>query len=191
MPTKTEIKEQNEYLLKRQRDFQLAAEYVAEALAAFPEVARVALFGSVSRPLVKEIPRFRAYRRAGIEVFHECKDVDLAVWVSDLGCLRALGKARGQALNRLLQEKDVGVAHHQVDVFIIEPGSNSYLGRLCCYGICPKGKPECRVPDCGNRPFLQQHEDFTFYPDALKPDKINILFERNIDPSIVQQPLHN
>ena len=30
----------------------------------------------------KEIPRFSAFRRAGIEVWHECEDLDLAVWIS-------------------------------------------------------------------------------------------------------------
>jgi hypothetical protein len=35
-------------------------------------VVKVALFGSVAVPLVKEIPRFREYQQARIEVWHEC-----------------------------------------------------------------------------------------------------------------------
>ena len=34
--------------------------------------------------------------------------------------------------------------------------------RLCCFGQCPKGKPQCRVTGCGAILFLQQHEDFAF-----------------------------
>jgi hypothetical protein len=35
-----------------------------------------------------------------------------------------------------------------------------YLGRLCYFAQCPKGKPDCRVEGCGAMPFLKQHEDF-------------------------------
>ena len=59
--------------------------------ALFAEVQRVALFGSVARPLAREVPRFQSYRRLGIELLHECKDVDLAVWITDLAGLRDLG----------------------------------------------------------------------------------------------------
>ena len=68
MPTKTEINEQNQWMLKRQHDFRLAAEYVAQAFAQFPVVRRIALFGSVPKPLIEEIPRFRQFRRAGIPI---------------------------------------------------------------------------------------------------------------------------
>jgi hypothetical protein len=71
---------------------------VAKAFAAFPEVAAVALFGSVALPLEREVPRFREYRRAGIEVWHECKDVDLAVWIDRIDNLEALAKAERRAL---------------------------------------------------------------------------------------------
>jgi hypothetical protein len=66
----------------------------------------------------------------------------------------------------------VGVAHHQVDVFLFEPGSDRYLGRLCTYAVCPKGKPECSTPGCGREPLLKQHDDFTFDPDALSEDRV-------------------
>jgi len=130
----------------------------------------VVLFGSVAQPLLEEKPRHRKYRRAGIPMLHECKDIDLAVWVSDSGCLRAMQKARSRAVNQLWQEHGMGVAHHQVDVFIMEPGSDRYLGRLCIYNQCPKGKPECRVPDCGSISLLRQHEDFELNTSALAPE---------------------
>jgi hypothetical protein len=177
-PGRREIDEENERMLRRQREFRLAADYVARAFAAFLEVQRVVLFGSVAVPLRKEVPRFREFRRAGIAIYHECKDVDLAVWLTDLGNLCALGQARGRAVNQLLAETGAGVAHHQADVFVMEPGTDRYLGRLCIFGACPKGKRECLVPGCGERPFLQQHERFTLRREALQPDRTVVLFER-------------
>ena len=77
-PSAKKIAEQNRCMLKRQHDFRHAADAVVRALSEFPEIVRIALFGSVARPLVREVPRFM---RHGIEVYHECKDVDLAVWI--------------------------------------------------------------------------------------------------------------
>lgn len=179
VPIKREIQRQNEYLQRRQREFRLAAEFVCRALSEFPAVHKVKLFGSVAQPLKKEIPRFREYRNAGIAVYHECKDVDLAVWLDDLSILRALGKARSHVLNELFARHKVGVAHHQVDLFVMEPGTDKYLGRVCSFNACPKDKAECRVPGCGDVAFLQQHEDFVFDADALAPEKSELLYERD------------
>ncbi len=129
------------------------------------------LFGSVATPLQKEEPRYRKYRCTGIPMLHECKDVDLAVWVNDSGCLRTMQKARSRALTLLFEKHSIGVAHHQIDVFIMEPGSDRYLGRLCNYNQCPKDKQECRVTGCGSTPLLQQHEDFELNASALTPEK--------------------
>ena len=133
------------------------------------------LFGAVAQPLQQEKPHYRKYRRAGIPMLHVCKDIDLAVWVSNADCLRAMQKARSRALSLLFDEHNIGVAHHQVDVFIMEPDSDRYLGRLCTYSLCPKGKPECRVPGCGSTPLLRQHDDFELNPSALLSDKSIIL----------------
>ena len=67
-------------MLRRQEQLRLAAEAVAAAMSQLPEVEKIVLFGSVARPLKREVPRFRKYRRAGVEIYHECKDADLAVW---------------------------------------------------------------------------------------------------------------
>jgi len=174
-PLYREIREENQRAQKRQEGFRLAAQYVAQAFEQISGVEKVVLFGSVAQPLLEEKPRYRKYRRAGIPMLHECKDIDLAVWVSDSGCLRAMQKARSRAVNQLWQEYGIGVAHHQVDIFIMEPGSNRYLGRLCIYSPCPKGKPECRVPDCGSTPLLRQHEDFELNTSALAPEKTVLL----------------
>ena len=175
-PTRPQIDEADRYELKRRADFRLAADAVAAALAAFEEVSAIALFGSVARPPTREVPRFDPFRRHGIEVLHECKDVDLAVWLTRLDRLGALSRARNQAVNRLHAETGVGVA--QVDVFLFEPGTDAYLGRLCTYKQCPKGKPACAVPGCGRVSLLKQHEDFAIYPDALAEGRMLRLFER-------------
>jgi len=177
--TNEEIDDQNWHLLKQQRDFRIAAVYVTSALVQFREVKRVVLFGSVAKPLIKEIPRFRKFRRERIAVWHECKDVDIAVWVDDLSCLNELRKASSRALNNMRSEKNIGVAHHQIDMFIVESGTDRYLGNLCKYGTCPKGKRDCDVPGCGEIPFLQVYARFTFHRNALAPDKIIVLYERS------------
>ncbi len=173
------IDEQNEYMLWRQRNFRIAVEYVARELGQIPAVQKVALFGSVIKELREEVPRFREFRKAGIAVLHECKDVDLAVWVSDLTCLRALQRANAHGLNLLLAERNIGVAHHQVDIFLMAPGTDRYLGRLCKFGACPRErKIECRVPGCGATAFLQQHVDFAFDSNGVKAPDAVVLWER-------------
>ncbi len=173
-----EIAEQDGLLRRRQKEFRAGAAFVTAAFARLPFVERVVFFGSVARPLRREVPRFRRFRRAGVALWHECKDVDLAVWLSDVSELKSLQKARGNALNDLFALAEIGVAHHQVDVFLFEPGSDRYLGRLCHFGTCPKGKPECRVPGCGAALFLRQHEDFVFDPGSLAPARCDLLFDR-------------
>ena len=157
-----EIDSKDLSMLRRQKQFHIAADAVATAMGQLTAVERIAVFGSVTKPLEREVPRFRKFRRARIDVWHECKDADLAVWVSNLDCLRALQKARSRALNELLDDRNIGVAHHQVDVFLLEPGTNRYLGRLCYFAQCPKGKKECLVEGCGRTPLLRQHENFAF-----------------------------
>jgi hypothetical protein len=174
-PSARRIEEENQAMLRRQQQFRRAAEVVAHAFAQFPAVERIALFGSVAAPLRMEIPRFRELRRAGVAILHECEDADLAVWVRDVPDLKALQNARSRALNELFDREGIGVAHHQVDVFFLAPGTDRYLGRLCWYGTCPKGKPECRVPGCGASPFLRQHEDFTLPSGTLRGDRMIVL----------------
>ena len=143
-PTFDEVAEENEFMSRRQKDFRLAADYVAKAFAEFEAVKKVVLFGSVASPLEKEVPRFRKFRRAGQSLNHECKDVDLAVWLADLSILHSLQRARARALAALLDDYDVGVAHHQVDVFLFAAETDAHLGRLCNFGECPQG--EARMP---------------------------------------------
>ncbi len=151
-PTRRQIEEEDRRQLNLQADFRIAADYVVDALATFDEVRAVTLIGSVARPLRREVPRFQPFRRHGIEILHECKDVDLAVWLDDLRPLHGLGRARAAALKQLFAERRIGVAHHQVELFLFEPGSDDYLGRLCTFGQCPKGHDDCGAPAAAANP---------------------------------------
>jgi len=175
-PSRRDIAEEDRRRLKQQHDFRVAADAVVAAIASFAEVEKIALFGSVARPLIREVPRFQPYRRLGIDVLHECKDVDLAVWLTRVDRLRDLGRARSQATSRLFDTVGVGVAHHQVDVFLFAVSDGRYLGRLCSFASCPKGKPECSVPGCGATAFMKQHKGFVLAAEAL--DNAVILFDR-------------
>jgi hypothetical protein len=177
-PTRQEIAAQDRQMLDQQAQFRLAADAVTAALAGVPEVEAVVLIGSVARPLWREVPRFQPFRHWDVPVWHECKDVDLAVWLDRLDRLQTLNRARSLALHQLFQEKQIGVAHHQVEIFILQGEVNAYRGRLCSFSQCPKGKRECLVPGCGREPLLQQHAGFAFWPDALAPDKVMHLYDR-------------
>lgn len=88
-----EIDEQNRYLPNRQRQFRMAADIVVDAWSAFPEVHALAMIGSVAKPLWKEVPRFKEFRRARIELWHERGDLDLALWIDSQDRLGALRRA--------------------------------------------------------------------------------------------------
>ena len=119
------------------------------------------------------------YRRARVALWHECKDVDLALWLEHLDSLDGLRRAKARALRTLWDEASIGIASHQVDVFILEPVTDRYLGRLCDFNACPKGKAECRVPGCGNVALLRQHEGFRWRPESLAEGRAVRLSERS------------
>lgn len=157
-PSAREVAEQDRFLLLRQVSFRAASDAVTACFVPLPKVQRVALFDSVARPLTREVPRFQPYRRLGIGLLHECKYVDLAVWLTGVAILRDLGRARNRAVTEMDSNAGSGVAHHQVDVFLIDFATDESVGRLCSFASCPKGKPECRVPGCGETLLLRQHE---------------------------------
>jgi hypothetical protein len=176
--TRQLIDQENRDMLARQARFRVAADVVTDALSHFPEVEDIALIGSVARPLWKEVPRFSEFRRERIEIWHECKDVDLAAWISRLDRLHELNRARNLAANGIYDRFGFGIANHEVEVFLVEPATNRYLGRLCKYAQCPKGKLACAVPGCGQPVFLQQHKDFVLWPTTLNQDRMILLYNR-------------
>jgi hypothetical protein len=176
---RSDIERENRALLDRQRQFRGAADAVTDAWMAFPVVRAIAVIGSVARPLWKEVPRFREYRSRGIELWHECGDLDLAVWLDSLDGLGALRRALARALREMFEaDASFGIVGHQVDTFLFEPGSRRYLGRLCSFNQCPKGKRDCQVPGCGAIPFNKVIDGFVPRDDLLL-DAV-MLYERGI-----------
>jgi hypothetical protein len=176
---KSKIDEQNHYQLARQREFRAAADVITSAFATFSEVVAIAVTGSVAGPLWKEVPRFREFRRAQIEIWHECFDLDLAVWLESLDRLGELRRIRDLAL-QAAYESGTGpsITGHQTDVFLFEPESDRYLGRLCSYNTCPKGKQDCLVPGCGAIAFNKVVADFVPRADLLATARQAMLYER-------------
>ncbi|RUY49611.1 hypothetical protein EN962_21925 [Mesorhizobium sp. M7A.F.Ca.CA.001.09.2.1] len=175
------IEEQDRYMLERQRQFRAAADVVADAWTRFREVAAVAVIGSVAKPLWKEVPRFSEFRRARIEVWHECSDLDLALWLDSQERLGELRRAAALALRKAFEKgTGISVADHQLDIFLIEPGTDNYLGRLCKFSQCPKGKIDCLVPGCGEIAFNKRVADFTPYDDLLAPAEGGMLYRRGV-----------
>jgi hypothetical protein len=172
---------QNRYMLRLQHDFRRAADIVTDALTTFEEVEAIAVIGSVAKSLWREVPRFHEFRRAGIEVWHECKDLDLAVWISSRHRLGTLRRARDRALREAYESgRGPGTANHQVEIFLIEPGTDRYLGRLCNFNSCPKDKPQCRVPGCGAVPFNKKVGGFVPHADLLESATYAMLYQRGV-----------
>jgi hypothetical protein len=178
---RAKIEEQNSYLVECQRRFRIAADVVSEAWMAFPEVQAVAVIGSVAKPLWKEIPRFTEFRRAGVEVWHECRDLDLALWIDSQDRLDALRRAAVGALHDAYRSGvGTSVVGHQLDVFLFEPEYDRYLGRLCSFSRCPKGHCDCLTPGCGAIAFNKRIEDFVPREDLLAPAADAMLYRRGV-----------
>lgn len=176
---RAQIEEQDRYQLERQRQFRIAADVVTDAWIKFAEVQAVAVIGSVARALWKEIPRFKEFRRERIEIWHECGDLDLALWIDSQERLGELRRAAVRALREAYESgRGISVASHQVDVFLFEPGSDRYLGRLCKFNQCPKDKPDCLTPGCGAVPFNKRVVGFAPSPDLLAPAAHATLYRR-------------
>ncbi len=175
-----QVQEQNDYNLRRWREFRLTAEYLAIALSEIAQIQKIALFGSVAKKPEKEPSHFRKFRKIGAEIYHYCKDIDIAVWLVLPAPLRQMQRIISRTVKKLTDEGESRAAHHQVDVFLIEPITNKYLGRLCKFSTCPKkDKLECKfIPNCGRIPLLEQIQDFTINPEDYSDNNTIILFER-------------
>ena len=103
----------------------------------------------------------------------------MALW---LDLQERLGQLRSAAVRALRAAHDkgtrIGVTNHQLDIFLIEPDTDRYLGRLCSFNQCPKGKPECQVTGCGAVPFNKRVAAFVPDADLLAPEHHAMLYER-------------
>jgi hypothetical protein len=178
-PTRRQIADEDARMVERQRVFRVVADRMATALAEVDFVEKVALIGSVAGDLRREVPRFQPFRRLGIEIAHECKDLDLAVWVSRVDRLEALKRVRARVSHDFLAEMNVGVPEHQIELFLIDAGdAGRYVGRVCYFRSCPKGHRDCMAEGCGARPFLKQMDGFEFWSSTLAPANCLTLFDR-------------
>ena len=177
-PTKGTIAKEEQGLLERQRVFRVVADRLTAALARCNDIEAIALIGSVARPLRREVPRFAPYKQLRLPIAHECKDVDLAVWVSRVDRLDELRRARGRVINEIIAERGHGPAVHEIEVFLLEPITDRYLGRLCYFRQCPAGKRDCLAVGCGQHQFLKQHDDFSFWPEAIAEGAAVRLYDR-------------
>jgi hypothetical protein len=92
--------------------------------------------------------------------------------------LDELRRARGRAINEIVAERGHGPAVHEIEVFLLEPSTNRYLGRLCFFRACPAGKRDCLAAGCGQHQFLKQHDDFSFWPQATAEGTTVQLYDR-------------
>lgn len=179
-PSEAEIRRANEDSLRRRNNFTVAADYVATAFSSIPAVHRIVLFGSVAAPPYKESYLHAHNENTGVEVYHMCADIDLAVWIDTTQSIGDLRGARIDALSRLMSEKGIGVAHHQVDVFILDKRDDRYLGRLCIFRKCPAGKYVCGADGCGSPRFLRIHEGFNFTMSTMESSYPKCLYVRRV-----------
>ena len=187
-PDESDIAETTSRMIRRQYLYRWGAQSVAIAMSRLPEVRKVAAFGAIAQPLRMQVPRFGQYRRYRIEVPHECADLDLAVWLDDFSRLKELKRALAEGLRPLQDTPYGGIAHHQVDLHVFDAAGSLYRGRVCIFGQCPKpGKRECRVPNCGEKPFLQQFDDYRFNDARFEREPKVTLFDR-ADGFLVRPP---
>jgi hypothetical protein len=177
-PSKAAIAAEERGLLERQRVFRSVADRLAVALSRCQAVEAIALIGSVARPLRREVPRFSPYRQLRLPIAHECKDVDLAAWVSRLDGLEELRRVRVRVAQDIVAENGYGPAVQEMEVFLLEPGTNRYLGRVCHFRQCPAAKRDCLATGCGRQPFQKQHEEFSFWPQAIADGMAIRLYDR-------------
>ncbi len=157
----------------------MVADRLTAALAQCGDVEAIALIGSVARPLPREVPRFAPYKQLRLAIAHECKDVDLAVWVSRVDGLDQLRRARGRVIKDIVADRGFGPAVHEIEVFLLEPEKNRYLGRLCYFRECPAAKRDCLAAGCGQHQFLKQQDDFSFWPHTVHESNSIRLYDRS------------
>ncbi len=112
--------------------------------------------------------------------------MNAAIWTWRSGSnsqerLGSLRRAAALALRAAFESgADTSVVSQQLDIFLIEPGSDRYLGRLCSFNACPKEKQECLVPGCGAIAFNKRIAGFSPRADLLEPARHAMLYQRGV-----------
>ena len=169
---------ENIRMLHRRDEFRRVGEAVAQRLAEVPAVRRIVLFGSTVGQLRKELPRSGRFRRAGIEVWHECRNVNLAVWLDDLEYTQTLQQTRRSAVVEALARKKLDLDEQHVDIMLMQ-GEDECLGFLCCFDECPcAGKYDCLMTGCGATPRVRPLRGRQFHIERVPADRKTTLYER-------------
>ena len=177
--TRGEIAKEDLSMLRRQDQFRKAARLLTTKLAEMSAVKKVVLFGSVALPLWKEVPPHARLHARRIKVFHECRNIDLAVWVSTPSIADTIRRAHSSVVKELLDnEVHFGIAHHFFSTHLIDDVTGKYHGMVCHFGQCPKRKVECQVPGCGEHQFVRVLPGFRLKPERLHMLNSQVLFER-------------
>lgn len=191
-----------------------AVEAVTKEMIKVPSVQKISVIGSLARKINKHCKGEGPIESVPIEneyyylfgnsnlAFKMCvekikhssnykqsrmNDIDLAVWVSNTREIDKIRSALVTGLKKFVASGKWGVSNNEFDVFILQSGASKYIGNLCPYNTCPKGKDDCHVPGCGDTPFLKKFKDFTLFPDAItKKNRIDI-FNRALQDG---KPVH-
>jgi len=67
------------------------------------------------------------------------------------GWLESFAEGASQGSNLPFRENDIGVAHHEIDVFVTKPRTNRHLGCLHNLGTYPKSKKQGHVRVAGGK----------------------------------------
>ena len=81
----------------------MAADLIVEGWSQFSEIVSIGITGSVAKLLWKEVPRFAEFRARRIELWHECGDLDLVVWIESQHRLGELRRVRDLILRKAFE----------------------------------------------------------------------------------------
>ena len=169
---------ENKNALKQHQSFIGVALKLAERLIEYPEVERIALFGSLSKPPVLEPhPYSKHLRDRGVHIFHSPKDIDFAVWLSSFDNLGTIRKTMSKTISGMT-EQAAGLCGGSVEIFVFDHQSGKFLGFLCHSKKCPKEHIDCLIQGCGAPKHLQTIKGFALHPEAISRVNSEVLFER-------------
>jgi hypothetical protein len=174
-PSEAYILEVNTQSVLRQCLLRWAGRSVAIAMSELPEIHKVVEFGTVAQPLTKEVSRLYD----DVKVFHECQDLDLAVWTSDLSRLKQLKSAAKRGITSLGHTPCGYVPCQHLDVHLFDAAVGEYRGRLCFFDDCPRrNRPQCFFKNCGAAQSLGQFPNYRFNPAQFEAEPKVTLFDR-------------
>ena len=149
----TGIARQDDGLLRRYRDFRRAADALAAAWRSHPEEAAVTLIGSVRRSLGRKCRALHPIGERGSRCGTNARTSISRYGSRTRATLTAFAGPTPKPYAWCGTKKPSGVASHEVDAFVLEPGTDRYLGRLCDFNYVPRARPSVWCRAVGSRSF--------------------------------------